>query len=127
MRQNLIRALAALQARSTSLEDFELWLVGHLQPILEGQDEELRHQADRLDALLMQFGEGVVTDPDMDDEIEGILRNLSTVHSDSLTSPGQSFESFSVGAASGQIHTALIVILGEVASQDLRLPTFEVA
>ena len=84
MRQDLIRKLSELQARQVSLDNVELWLVSHLQQILQGQDEELKHLADRLDALFIQSGEGVVTEPELDAEIEGIIRNLSTVYERSI-------------------------------------------
>ena len=79
MRNDFIRQLATLQGGRANLRDFELWLVGHLQQIADGDDEELKEGADKLDALLIQYGEGVIAAAELDETIENILRNLSTV------------------------------------------------
>ena len=79
MKENLICHLAAVQRRSSSVEDFEFWLMGHMQEIIDCPDQELRRLANRLDALLIELGEDVVSAAELDEEFEGILCSLTTL------------------------------------------------
>ena len=87
MRTDLIRQLSALQARRVSLDEFELWLVAHLQQVIALGDPEVRMFVDRMDALLIQFGESLVSEVEFEGAIEDILRNLTTYREPIVQSP----------------------------------------
>lgn len=121
MRQNLVKELNAFQEGKISLDDLELWLVGHLQQILRGDDSELREQADRLDALLIQFGEGVISPTELNEEIEGALRNLLTI----LVPTTDPAEAVSIATDDNETHKFSAIL--QEANQDLVLPMQRVA
>ena len=79
MRRNLASQLVAFQARHLSLDELELWLVAHLQEVIDSGNVELKVYFDRLDGLLIQYGEEVVAASELDEAVEDILRNVNTL------------------------------------------------
>ena len=123
MRQNLIQQLVGVQARTISLDDFELWLVAHLDEIIQGRDSELAEQVNMLDALLVQFSEGIVSSVELENTLEDALRHLLTIHKHiSVFSPDNSTKS--EGTADARSRTQVIMVSEEV--QDLRLPRLQI-
>ncbi|GEM_PF-3913549 len=121
MRQEFVHELTALQSRELSLDDFELWLVGHLQQIIEERNPEIQGFADRLDALLIQFHEGVISRGEMDEAIESVLRSLQTIREEFVLIP---WPAKSEGTASDR--TIESPIKDPEVVLDLRLPVFQV-
>ncbi len=78
MHRDLIEILVAVQEHRAGLDDLELWIVAHLQ---QDVDEELRTHSDELDALLIQYGESVVSEAELRESLEAMLRNLTTIES----------------------------------------------
>lgn len=79
MRGALANQLVEVVEKRISLDAFELWLVGHLQLIIDEGDANLRAYADKLDALFIQFGEQAVSRGELVEAFEDILRNLNTI------------------------------------------------
>ena len=68
MREELVEILAAVQEHRVGIEDLELWVVAHLQ---QDVDEELRAHTDGLDALLIQYGESVLSKAELGESSGG--------------------------------------------------------
>ena len=120
MRRSLVNQLIEVVDGRLSLDTFELWLVGHLQPIIDSGDADLKAWADKLDGLLVQFGEQVVSEWELIEAFEDILRNLSTINEPSLANT----ERMSDSAANSVDIEMTIRELGAI--QDLRPPVFVV-
>lgn len=121
MKEDLIHKLSEFQARRMSLDDIELWLVSHAHNFVAEQDKDLQMYADKLDALFIQFGEGVVSLGELDEEIEGVLRSLTTVRDSSIQTFMDKFNEATAGNNSIVVHFRTPEVV-----QDLRLPVFVV-
>ena len=121
MRIDLADQLVKVVDGQMSLDAFELWLVGHLQAIIDEGDDSLRGYADTLDGLLIQYGEQVVSRMELDEAIEAILRNLNTVLEPSFANT----ETVSASTTASEHLEVTIRDLGAI--RDHRLPRVLVA
>ena len=120
MRRTLANQLVEFVEGQITLDDFELWLVRHLQAIIDEGDADLKSYADQLDGLLIQFREQVVSIWELAEAIENVLRNLNTIIELSFTTR----QSVSASTADSEDMEVVIRDLGAI--QEHHLPVFEV-
>jgi len=61
------------------VRELEAWLLTHLQPILDSKDDMAIRIANRLDADLIQLGEGLIDASDLARRLELYIGEASTV------------------------------------------------
>ena len=121
MKEHLIQHLLGVRAGRITLDEFELWLVGKIDNCPGEADKEVQMYIDRLDALLIQLGEGIVSRGELEEEIEDILRSLTTIRRSIIEVEPEEFTEEAVNSKS---ITQPFSLAG--ATQDYRLPTFVV-
>jgi hypothetical protein len=68
-----------LDARIT-LGDLEMWIVGHLQEVLDSKEEEAIRYVNEIDADLISFAEGLIAEGELRSRLERYMREYETCH-----------------------------------------------
>ena len=79
MLQAMVTQIDRCLVGSSSLQDLETWLVAHLQAILDSGDERATGIANRIDADLIEFGEGLIDEAAFRSRLDGYRRESEHV------------------------------------------------
>lgn len=63
-----------------TLDEFEIWLLGNLQRILDSRDETSIRMANQIDADLMELGEGLLDNEVFREHLAGYANQARTIY-----------------------------------------------
>ena|SRR5437870_378027 len=87
-KEEVLRIFSQFSSGQLSFEQFEEWVVSHLQVALDSGDQEVIRLMDEADGLLLQLGVGEVDDVAVLNGIDALVREAQTVRvSMSMGSP----------------------------------------
>ena len=79
MLTELLNKIDSYLRGDTDLLGLEDWVVGHLQDVLDSGDETAIDIANRIDADLIEFGEGLLDTPSLNNRLQRYLYNAQTI------------------------------------------------
>ena len=79
MRSEFLDVLMDFLSQDMSIEDFQKWLLGNLQIILNSGDLVMIDAANALDADLMELGEHVIEQGELIRNVDVYIRKLETI------------------------------------------------
>jgi hypothetical protein len=79
IKDEILRIFGNFCSGRLSLEQFEEWVVSHLQETLDSGDKECIALMDEADTLLMELGEGQIAESLLRNEIEAMIPATRTI------------------------------------------------
>ena len=79
MRSEFLTVLMDFLNQDVSIEDFQKWLLGNLQIILDSGDPVMIDAANTLDANLMELGEHVIEQDELIRNVDVYIKKLETI------------------------------------------------
>ncbi len=107
MRHQLLRAIGQCLVGRWSFQQLEMWLVGHLQAIFDSGDEPAIEIANELDCDFIEFGEGLVTQRELQSRLDAYLSRGSTIRASYPEE--QQFTRFTTATASETLETVPVL------------------